>query len=379
MYQRKAWKLANTFGGARGFGGAGGAGGAFGGAGGAGAGGAGGAGGAYGGAGAGAAGADSPLDVGGAITSRDGIVGAFDLRAVRGQKLLAIDATESMANWEPWICGNVIDTELRLGLGYSSKVDRLSVTSSGVDIATIVRPSATKASMRRQVELVIEYADLREERAAELVSQVPQLLTYWTAVAGLHANRTRWTLELLAAAIRLAISVEMRFKHAFAFPRPVLYSPQVQPMILTPQHSAYPSGHSTEAHTAANVLIHLIGATANNDARGQTLLKLAGRIALNRTVAGMHFPIDSRAGQALGTSLAEYVVARCSGVAICKPRTFDPTNVMDKDFVAPVVHNAEDSEWGLTVGAVSKKLVGPGDAKKDLLAWLWDKARDEWR
>ena len=39
-------------------------------------------------------------------------------------------------------------------------------------------------------------------------------------------------------------------------------------------------------------------------------MKQAARIAINRTVAGVHYPVDSMAGQLLGMSVADYFMAR---------------------------------------------------------------------
>ena len=40
---------------------------------------------------------------------------------------------------------------------------------------------------------------------------------------------------------------------------------------------------------------------------------IAERVAINRTVAGLHFPVDSVAGMVLGRTLAEFYIKRFSG------------------------------------------------------------------
>src|SRR4029453_16579932 len=57
------------------------------------------------------------------------------------------------------------------------------------------------------------------------------------------------------------------------------------------------------------------------------LLRLASRTAINRTVAGVHFPVDSVAGQLLGLTLADYLRARSTygGGATYTPWLFDGT------------------------------------------------------
>lgn len=55
----------------------------------------------------------------------------------------------------------------------------------------------------------------------------------------------------------------------------------------------------------------------------EQLQRQAARIAVNRTVAGLHFPVDSAVGRLLGTALGEFMVARCTGAPKLHQRGFD--------------------------------------------------------
>lgn len=318
------------------------------------------------------------------MISRDAIAGSPDEAGWRNTPaLLELDDNRPLKTWEPWVRDTVIDAETQQGLGYRKQgstgfeLYHLAHTAQGcaeTSVVTLHRPSSMlPAAMQRQVTLVLEYADLRPDRLTEILSQIPQLLSYWVSVAGLHASRTPRTLEILGAAVRLAILVEMRFKHAFAVPRPVQFSPQVQPPILTPSHSAFPSGHSTEAHCAAGVLM-AISKQGPGTPLGDMLLRLAGRIAINRTVAGVHFPIDSRAGQVLGACLAEYVQGRATGKARVRHRIFDASDSLQEDFLGYPLHNAEKTD-DKGLGTVAKAATVP---KSALLASVWEEAQNEW-
>src|SRR3546814_3384262 len=128
--------------------------------------------------------------------------------------------------------------------------------------------------------------------SAEIDAQLTTPVAFLGAIVHLHPARTARTLELLALAQRLANLVEMRLKHALACRRAIEYSPQVQPMLQTPAHGTLPSGHATEAFTMARVLWAVISANPGSHYRdpawGEQLMRLAARIAINRTVAGLH-------------------------------------------------------------------------------------------
>jgi hypothetical protein len=202
-------------------------------------------------------------------------------------------------------------------------------------------------------------------------------------------SRTPYTLELLSIAQTLANLVEMRFKYALRCKRPFEYSAQIQPMIWTPPHASLPSGHSTESFTMARLLWLLmreVGKYPYNDIEfGKMLMRQAARIAINRTVAGLHFPVDSIAGCVLGLTLAAYLYARCGS-----PNAF-PVEFTGWLFDGAVFSGDEDFFWNHLYGVVddTQQKVDPWvtqiaadpatiSAGSALLRWLWERAKEEW-
>jgi hypothetical protein len=245
-----------------------------------------------------------------------------------------------------------------------------------LDVVTLMRP--TQNQFKSQLELVMNWSQLREERAAEVLSQDANSSAYWSSVFNLRTNRHKYTAELLALAHSLAIHVEMRFKHTFACPRPAEYSVQIQPMIATPGHGSWPSGHSTEAFLAANVIEALVGEAYDPLARPllkDQLQRLAARVAINRTIAGVHFPVDSAAGRVLGDTLGGYFVHRCQGTVPYEKRLFDGTQFQltsggALDFSHTVALN--NGTFNQVLG--TQTLSG----SSAILKKLWELARAEW-
>jgi len=100
--------------------------------------------------------------------------------------------------------------------------------------------------------------DLTPEELDRYGAQLGDILPFFGSVGFLHPDRTRWTIELLRTLLRACVTVEMRLKHSMACRRPIEYSAQIQPTILTPGHGTFPSGHATEAFMVAHVLSHLM-------------------------------------------------------------------------------------------------------------------------
>jgi len=349
---------------------------------------------------------DSPLMTDAMIKCRDGIVGAW---AGAPETLPAVPETNlddpaQLWHWEPWCRAAVFDTELTSRLRFS--ITRIpggrdpqgltlwdvgggEPTTAGEfkvkanEIASMVRPS--RKTFRQQMRYLDVWADLREDRATEILAQIGSQAPFWSTIVRLHPTRTPKTFELLDLATRFAIAVEMRFKHTLACTRPMEYSAQVQPMIQTPGHGSLPSGHSTQAYTIAGVLAALVEPHLDDPVIRRQLNDQAARIAINRTVAGVHFPVDTAAGHLLGTTLAEYLVQRCqkpsrSGGAYTPRRfrgdLFDGTKDYDpNEFQVAAALPAKAAAEAYPHLQQMKPTKVPGSK---LLYWLWDRAEREW-
>ena len=121
--------------------------------------------------------------------------------------------------------------------------------------------------------------------------------------------------------------------------------------------------------------------------------RLANRIAVNRTVAGVHFPIDSACGAVLGLALGRYFVTRCVVDPLALPAIlptynafvfdgtqFPPTTggaLADGDFYWTLYYDvAADTQ--LAPGPYVTETPGPSVQSSALLYWLWAKALAEW-
>ncbi|MEP6318844.1 MAG: phosphatase PAP2 family protein, partial [Paracoccaceae bacterium] len=240
----------------------------------------------------------------------------------------------------------------------------------------------TRAVFEQQLPMVRAYGDLRGDRLTEILLQTEDLVSFFGAQGYLSANRNRHTMAALYTALRAAVHIEMPIKHFCRSARPIDFAPMVQPMIQTPDHSSFPSGHAIEVFAAATVFARLVTGLGpkeamtnadNNGRMGTLAFKLALRIASNRSVAGVHFPIDSASGAIIGCSLGEalYRIA-------CGNDDFPPLVNVEFDLVPEAA-----APFDLTLPWLKSKL--PDDAPGHLSAAddtifgkLWDEADNEW-
>ncbi len=326
--------------------------------------------------------------------SRAALCGPFNKEPLPFEQPLPLDEARRLARWANGARLEACQIELLSGLHFpkaaSSTACSFSLTYSNLEdssprrqlLVEMTRP--TDAIFKAQLGLVATYADLREDRGAEILAQAPGTIDFWASIIGLQAHRHKWTLELLDLAFGMAVHVHMRFKHAFACPRAAELSPQIQTMIPTPGHASWPSGHATESYLFATLLEALLDDAQPGIGKqyNEQLQRLAARIAVNRTVAGLHYPVDSAAGRLLGTALAQFFVARCIKQEV-NARAFDGTRfhgpkIEGKDEFRPLdfdprVSMANGHGYYRELPPLTNVTPAP------LLAFIWEKARDEWK
>lgn len=277
------------------------------------------------------------------------------------------------------------------------------------ELVSMTRPD--ESQFRDQMKWIAGYADIRTDRAAEILSQVSSPAPFYSTIAFMDPARTPYTLELLQAGLRFANYVEMQMKYILAVKRPIEYSPQVQPMIPTPNHGALPSGHATEAFLTARLLWKLLiesGQAPYGDKGywGEMLMRTAARIAVNRTVAGVHFPVDSAAGALLGLTLADFISSECRnkgrwtasrfvGTEFDGNSDFEWHDLYDavkdkqkrksvwKSDPKPAEAEDVDEAWATDQKHVWAKTrrerIEDNSIASKPLNWLWEKALDEWK
>lgn len=338
------------------------------------------------------------------ITNRDGIVGT-ELEAPVSMNPGVPNDPRNLARLSAGVRAYIFDFALmssiemtfEAGTNPTAKLWRRTANPSnqpGANYQQLVSLTAPSTEqLKDQLNFLYGYANIRQDRAAEIASQVQVPLLFYASISFLDPARTPRTMEFLDAAIRFTVYAEMQLKYALAVKRPIEMSPQVQPIIETPTHGSLPSGHSTESFVTARLILELMRQSnapqyknvgTAGDHWGEMLMRQAARIATNRTVAGVHYPVDSVAGAVLGLTLADLITSLSSSEKKWTSATFDGSSFDAKeDFDWHKVYNACDNEQAaeskhgdvVWATATTEKTKGKPDPA---LSWLWKRAVKEW-
>jgi len=111
-----------------------------------------------------------------------------------------------------------------------------------------------------------------------------------------------YTSALLTKGFRDITIILLSLKKDYDRVRPNILDSAIDPIIPVPRHPAYPSGHSTQAHYFAYILVKLLPSKTNE------ILGQADIIAKHREIAGLHYPSDSKAGAMLARQFVDLLL-----------------------------------------------------------------------
>lgn len=154
-------------------------------------------------------------------------------------------------------------------------------------------PPSSSGEIRRELESLLKKQSNGKKRAArvpEILEEASAITPKFKRVLLMNERSHPKTHELMLAMVQTGRPIVMHFKNRFNRARPSQLEPRLRPIIDSPGHPAYPSGHSTQMHLIAHALSELVP-----HAREQ-LFEIAGRVAENREWAGIHYESDSEAG-----------------------------------------------------------------------------------
>jgi hypothetical protein len=89
------------------------------------------------------------------------------------------------------------------------------------------------------------------------------------------------TQKLIMLAMQAGQMVALHFKHKIGRARPVQVCPALMPLVPTPPHASYPSGHATQMTLIATLIAALFD-EGEAHAMARSAAALAPRIAENR-------------------------------------------------------------------------------------------------
>ena len=151
--------------------------------------------------------------------------------------------------------------------------------------------------------LVTAAMDERADALAEILSQSDEFISYFLNMMTARPAAYPATTKVLTIASRIGTFVAMYFKGLYARPRPSQLCPALLPPVEVPGHASLPSGHSTQAHLMALCMNKVFSGLPQQSTMVDNLWTLADRIARNREIAGLHYPSDTAAGEAIARTV----------------------------------------------------------------------------
>ena len=158
-------------------------------------------------------------------------------------------------------------------------------------------PTATTAGLRAQLLAMLDASPDRDDRFSEIIDQhdAEGAISYFLGMLMIDPARHPSTYLLIRVARRVGEHVTMVLKGAYMVQRPSQLCAAIVPMIDPPMTPAFPAGHALQAH----LIYRCLARTWRGIARRRLLRYLSRRIGENRVIAGLHYPRDVDAGNAV--------------------------------------------------------------------------------
>jgi acid phosphatase (class A) len=161
-------------------------------------------------------------------------------------------------------------------------------------------PESFSYTTQAELDVLRRYKFFRTPDQVEYIKQEQDFISPAKVFEahGLYSPAAHPAVEAFLDAVTTDVSFFIiRDKKYFRRARPAQITGDLFPVIPSPAHASYPSGHATQAYFLALTLAHL------DPVNSEKYVALAKDIAWRREVAGIHYPTDSAAGFALALIL----------------------------------------------------------------------------
>lgn len=155
-------------------------------------------------------------------------------------------------------------------------------------------------ALRTPEMLAAEYDNMIGE-SADFVGCFEQL-AYFDA----HSHPV--TSGLVQTMVVIGWTLVQYYKELFGRSRPTVVDPTFEALVRVPTFPAYPSGHATQSHLIMNALQEVVPDFSPGQTLSGELTKLASRISTNRELAGVHYHLDTTAGQELARQIWQLII-----------------------------------------------------------------------
>lgn len=273
---------------------------------------------------------------------QNGGTAAVPLAAVAGAPV-ALPVAGNLKTWDSSVRISLAASEFTSFLCFypaaasSARVSLFNQDGGECDALVSTAPSddLLRTDQQRGLPAVKRLAVFRKDRLAEIVAQMTDIEQMLIESLGLDLSKVPFTFELMLVGTSIASIVVQRVKHELNRLRPSQLDPSVAPVIPVPGHASFPSGHAIQAQVAVVLLAAawLLGGKKGQPPQG--FFSLPDLIALNRVIAGLHYPVDSDEGLRLGLQLVSWILACANSNP--KVTDLDGTGTLAAAGLAPIM------------------------------------------